>query len=818
MASSSNSSPLPTHSATSHRAANTASSLPPAATAHPHTSPPAPFGAAPSSSLSLSPPRADSPPLAPTPSKPRPGFGQRQSFIPSTPNFTVPSPDQTFSTLPEPSPISSLPGAADAPRSSAAVLGVSTSSAHSIHPSQDYFPSAVAEKYPPHANGHAQSSAHLPLLGGSDDDMDGYPYARTGTGRGGAGVGGGSGGNGPLGALVAALNSRARLHPLTLLPAFFIGIIVAMSGVLGPTLRNGAATTKLMASLSSTFKASAPGDHNYTLHSSGHVFVRPSALWPGSSDSSPYSSSEAKTLRPHTMRHPIHDLIANATDAWEKKLARQSKTLEEAVREYKRRFGRKPPKGFDDWFRFAQDNDVILLDEFDQTFTDILPFYAMPPATISQRADRLQVDPSTFTMVIAKGQVEIIGAHAKDGRAKDQLALMKRWARWVPDVNITMSAHDGPSIMMDWRGRQRHLDAAKSGKHLSQEQLDEVDEDAALWGFPLACPPDSRLRRAYDGLELDNLPRGPSFIADHLKTMDMCENPEWQYLHGFTSWPGMRPQTLRPLFSFAKTPMHSDILLTPLEQYWDHEPWDPKWEDKPNDKAVWRGSTTGVWFDRGTWWRSSQRVRLWFMGKDKTGHRRVRFSGEGTETPPGVESLIEKNVSTLALMNRYVDFAFTGKEGQCSEDDGSCEAVRQMFDFQRSFGWNEANEYKYMLDLDGNAWSGRFHRLLSSNSAVLKSTIFPEWYAGWIQPWVHYIPLKIDYTDLFDIMAFFAGDLDGRNNHDALAKQIADNGKDYATRFWRYADMEAYFFRLALEWARVTSPDRSAMDYHGPGS
>lgn len=53
-----------------------------------------------------------------------------------------------------------------------------------------------------------------------------------------------------------------------------------------------------------------------------------------------------------------------------------------------------------------------------------------------------------------------------------------------------------------------------------------------LWGFPLSCPPDSRLRRSYDGLELNSLPAGPSYVADHLKTMDMCENPEWQYLHG----------------------------------------------------------------------------------------------------------------------------------------------------------------------------------------------------------------------------------------------------------------------------------------------
>ncbi|BGP16485.1 hypothetical protein JCM10213_001178 [Rhodosporidiobolus nylandii] len=751
---------------------------------------------------------------------------QRQSFVPSTPNFTVPSPETAYANLPEPSPITTSPGggsmaARDAlpfSQPSRSPLATSTSSAHSLPPppaSSDYFSGTLNEKYPPPRGNHASSSAHLPLLGAEsreDDDLHEHGYQHTSRAR----LSGRATAAGALEGLLG-VNSRARLHPLTLVPAFFVGVVIALSGLLGPTMRGGGSGGGMMSSLKSSFSQLSDLSHNYTLHPSGHLFVRPSALHP-SSDSSPYTASEAARLPPHAMRHPIHDLIANATEEWEKKVARQSKTLAEAVKEYKRRFGRRPPKGFDDWFRFAQENDVVLIDEFDQTFTDILPFCAMPPAVVSQRAAKLQVDPSTFTMVIRNGKVEIAGEHAGDGRAKDQAALMKRWARWVPDVNITMSAHDGPSIMMDHRGKQRYLNAAKKGTYLSKQELDEVDEDPALWGFPLACPPESRLRRAYDGLEIDNLPRGPSYIYDHLQTMNMCENPEWQYLHGFTSWPGMRPQTLRPLFSFAKTTMHSDILLTPLEQYWDHEPWDPTWEDKKYDKAVWRGSTTGVWFDRGTWWRSSQRVRLWFMGKDETGHRRVRFSGEGLETPRGVESLVEKNVSTLSLMNRYVDFAFTGREGQCSEEDGSCEAVRELFDFQRAFGWNEANEYKYMLDLDGNAWSGRFHRLLSTNSVVLKSTIFPEWYAGWIQPWVHYVPLKIDYTDLFDIMAFFAGDLDGRNGHDALAKQIADNGKDYATRFWRYADMEAYFFRLALEWARVSSPDRSAMDYTGSGT
>jgi hypothetical protein len=36
--------------------------------------------------------------------------------------------------------------------------------------------------------------------------------------------------------------------------------------------------------------------------------------------------------------------------------------------------------------------------------------------------------------------------------------------------------------------------------------------------------------------------------------------------------------------------------------------------------------------------------------------------------------------------------------------------------------------YRYALDVDGNGWSSRFHRLLSSGSPVLKFTMFPEWH------------------------------------------------------------------------------------------
>lgn len=47
--------------------------------------------------------------------------------------------------------------------------------------------------------------------------------------------------------------------------------------------------------------------------------------------------------------HPIYDVIRTSEKRWEEKLQRASKSLEEAVDEYKRRYHRMPPKNFEKW-------------------------------------------------------------------------------------------------------------------------------------------------------------------------------------------------------------------------------------------------------------------------------------------------------------------------------------------------------------------------------------------------------------------------------------------------------------------------------------
>lgn len=59
-------------------------------------------------------------------------------------------------------------------------------------------------------------------------------------------------------------------------------------------------------------------------------------------------------LGPGSSPHPITYLIDQAQAAWAEKNARQSRTLREAVEEYRRRYGRAPPAGFEKWWRYLK--------------------------------------------------------------------------------------------------------------------------------------------------------------------------------------------------------------------------------------------------------------------------------------------------------------------------------------------------------------------------------------------------------------------------------------------------------------------------------
>jgi hypothetical protein len=60
--------------------------------------------------------------------------------------------------------------------------------------------------------------------------------------------------------------------------------------------------------------------------------------------------------------HPIDVLLKQGEDTFRRLNGSQSTTLQEGVKEYKRRYGRNPPKGFDKWWEFAAIRGITLMD------------------------------------------------------------------------------------------------------------------------------------------------------------------------------------------------------------------------------------------------------------------------------------------------------------------------------------------------------------------------------------------------------------------------------------------------------------------------
>jgi hypothetical protein len=143
--------------------------------------------------------------------------------------------------------------------------------------------------------------------------------------------------------------------------------------------------------------------------------------------------------------------------------------------------------------------------------------------------------------------------------------------------------------------------------------------------------------------------------------------------------------------------------------------------------------------------------------------------------------------------NAIFDIFFSGV-GQC--DEGDCKAQKAFFDIKSTAKQQDAWKYKYLLDVDGNAFSGRFYAFLKSRSLVYKLAVFQEWHREWLKPWVHYIPLSLKGDEWVEAVRYFAGEATGKKE----AERIALQGREWADKVLRNDDLEVWFFRLMLEY------------------
>ncbi|KAM0276764.1 hypothetical protein ACHAQH_006413 [Verticillium albo-atrum] len=559
-------------------------------------------------------------------------------------------------------------------------------------------------------------------------------------------------------------------------------------------------------------------------------------------------------MRPKTLTdksvHPIIQLMTEAEREMEELKARQSKTLQQAVDEYKRRNNLPPPPYFDKWFEFAKASGVQLVDEFDMINEMITPFWGLKPKTIRARAkEALGHDNQLVMMLIRDHEVtHVQGAHSWQREAT--AGMVSKFIQYLPSMDLAFNIHDEPRVVLPHEDLVRLINIAKdvnmpkanaakrlknkfSAKPKGVGRGDGIDEvkttrfnvfaHQPVWtSSRMSCPADSPARSLEDEGNFDDASKfGVSelgFVYNITALSDICLSPSLATTYGFFDAPNAYniAHDLFPIFSQSKISSYQDILY-PSPWYWyEKVEYDDKidkpWAEK-KDQLYWRGSTTGGYSHDGGWRR--QHRQRFVQRINSKAHAQVLVDvanepapGAEPEAPPTTPNTPRWEVREVARgdYKDVVDVAFS-YVGQC--DPGDCDAQHEFFKVQEHAEQTDAWAYKYLLDIDGNAFSGRFYAFLRSKSLTFKYAVFREWHFEWLKPWAHYVPLSLQGDEWLESIRFFREEEAGVKEAERLAKVSTE----WSEKVLRKEDMEVWFFRMLLEYARVIDDNRENIGF-----
>ena len=184
--------------------------------------------------------------------------------------------------------------------------------------------------------------------------------------------------------------------------------------------------------------------------------------------------------------------------------------------------------------------------------------------------------------------------------------------------------------------------------------------------------------------------------------MDPCNHPSILYQHGqFLSHNhGPVPdRVMIPQFSYSSTKLHHDIVpATPIN--WIDDIWrsdDPDFEDKVDERLLWRGTTTGMWASPNSRWRSQQRMRLVQWANEREGAAFVLRPTESRNERIGKGKLLSKARINPAMM----DVTYAEEPHSC--DPELCKLIKEEYAFRGRQSLKAAGLYKYVLDVSAFA-------------------------------------------------------------------------------------------------------------------
>uniref|UniRef100_A0A670HL34 Protein O-glucosyltransferase 1 n=1 Tax=Podarcis muralis TaxID=64176 RepID=A0A670HL34_PODMU len=232
-------------------------------------------------------------------------------------------------------------------------------------------------------------------------------------------------------------------------------------------------------------------------------------------------------------------------------------------------------------------------------------------------------------------------------------------------------------------------------------------------------------------------------IINNLPDMEMVINvrdypqvPKW-----------MKPKI--PIFSFSKTLEYYDIMY-PAWTFWEGGP------------AVWPIYPTGL----GRWDLMRESLKRTSSERDPL----ILLSRENPD---------------------LVDAEYTKNQAWKSEKDTLGKPPA------KEIALTDHCKYKYLFNFRGVAASFRFKHLFLCNSLVFHvGEDWLEFFYPQLKPWVHYIPVKSDLSDVRELLQFV-------RENDEVAQEISKRGRQFIMDHLRMEDISCYWERLLTEYSKT---------------
>lgn len=236
-------------------------------------------------------------------------------------------------------------------------------------------------------------------------------------------------------------------------------------------------------------------------------------------------------------------------------------------------------------------------------------------------------------------------------------------------------------------------------------------------------------------------------------------------------WPQIssRQQPI-PVFSFSKVRGQSHDIMYPAWTFWEGGP------------AVWPIYPTGLgrWDEQREIIPRAAKNWPWEKKKNKGFFRGSRTSSER-------DPLILLSRSNPEL----VDAEYTKNQAWKSEADTLHRPPAKEIRLE------DHCDYKYLFNFRGVAASFRFKHLFLCDSVVFHvGSAWLEFFYPAMKPWVHYIPVKEDLSDVRDLLEF-------AKENDDVVHEIAKRGRQFIWDHLRMEDVTCYWETLLKKYAKL---------------